>query len=138
MIWKVLEHTADYSFRVFGRDIKSLSINSITALTQSMYEIADLSDCDLSSKEIYIRSLNSDMLIIDILRELLYIIKTEKMLPVNTAIQRITNTDIEILIDFRRIIPADLEKVDIKAITYHKATIRKAGNKLQFDVVCDI
>ncbi|MBN1948841.1 MAG: archease [Candidatus Cloacimonetes bacterium] len=136
--WVVIPHTADYAVQVHGRDFPELASNCITALKESMYQLTDISRSSLSRKSLKIHSLDQNSLLIDLLREIHYLIISEKIIPISCNFSDWSEKNLKIYCFFRKIEAADVKIREIKAVTYHDAIILKEPRGLSIRIVCDV
>lgn len=138
MNWVVIPHTADYAFQVWGRDYPDLISNCLTALKESMYKLSATGNPTLSRKSWKIHSLDRNSLLIDLLREIHYLIISEKIIPVSCNLAFWTEQRLKITCVTRKIEAADVKIREIKAVTYHDASIKEEPRGLSIRIVCDV
>jgi len=138
--WNPLNHTSDYAFRVYGRTVKDLFINSVFALVESIFGNFKISDDQSTSinKAVNIESLDQETLIIDWLRNILELILFDNLIPINIVQLEIYSQNLSAQLKLTKI-PVDTSyNIDIKAITYHDVKIVLTEGLYQVDIVCDI
>ncbi|MBN2460381.1 MAG: archease [Candidatus Cloacimonetes bacterium] len=136
--WEVTDHTADYAFRVWGRSFEELFLNAITALQDSMYIRKRIDEATTYTKIITLTALDRTMLLVDLLREIHYLIVTEKLISQKVIFKILTDTYLSAEIRMRNLTEKDRKIVEIKAITYHKAIIYDRDGHKIINVICDI
>jgi len=138
MKWKILSHTADYAFRVYGEDVQELCLNSFLALKESMFHKSNVSKQVSGEKLIKLKATDPALLIIDLLREIHYLIVADKIFPVDLKIENYSNSKLTAKLEYRQIKPEDKLINEIKAITYHAAEIIRKDKILTIEIVCDV
>ena len=135
--YKLLEHTADLGINVWGKDLKSLFINSASAMYDIMADLKSIKH--VKSVRIKAQARDKDELLKNWLSELLYHFHVKGIL--------FSSFEIEELNDKRVISVAIGEKADknrhglkreIKAVTFHSLNISKTGEMLSTDIIFDI
>ncbi len=137
--YRIIDHTADFSYEVFGNNLEELFLNSAFALIEIMFgKRLPKFHPDLSGRKLKIdlKSNDQETLLIDWLREIHYLAIVE-----NEIIRKINNLIIK---DFTISAELEMQKIDqdpeneIKAITYSNIQIIKENGSLSFVVVCDV
>jgi SHS2 domain-containing protein len=131
--FELLSHTADFKFRVYGKDYKEILRNSLLALKNFWSPKLTKEKIE---EEIEINGLDLIDLFVNFLAEVLALTYIEK------AIFQIKNLELNLEKNFLK---AKLQgyrfqslKKDIKAITYHQAKLFKKNNKIIFEFIIDI
>jgi SHS2 domain-containing protein len=138
MKWKILPHTADYAFRVYGRDVQELCLNSFQALKESMFNKFSVSNQVSQVKLIKIEAAEPALLIIDLLREIHYLIVADKIFPIDLKIENLNNSSMSAKLKYRQLKPEDRVINEVKAITYHAVEIIRKDKVLMIEIVCDV
>ena len=138
MKWKVISHTADHAFRVYGKDFHELLYHAFTALLESFYGKVPQSQAEIFTLQIRIPRSDPAVMIIDFLREVHYQIVVEHKIPRKMKILENNNTDLIIELSFNKETDKIPKLIDIKAVTYHDVKIAKTGSELFLDVICDV
>ena len=136
--WEVISHTADYAFRIFGRSLEELINNAFSAFTASLFPTENAQSRSISETEIKVSSYEPALLVIDLLRELLYMVQSDNVFPLNFRMTKLNETEVVGYLNYRLRTPEDIQNVDIKAVTYHKARIEEMNDKFFMDIVCDV
>jgi SHS2 domain-containing protein len=136
--WKVISHTADHAFRVYGKDFNELLHNALIALLESFF--GEIPESHSGNQQLQIRIARSDpaVMIIDFLREVHYQIVAEHNIPLNIKIIDLNKSELVIELTFKQEIELIPKLIDIKAVTYHNIKIAKTGSGLFLDVICDV
>ncbi len=135
-IWQQLEHTADFAFRIFGRDPEDLLQNARTAFYEAVFDEFPQSG-KTSSQNFELHSPDQSLLVIDWLRELLYRLSVENKIIDSFQIIELSDTKFKAKCHMLKIKELSKEPF-IKAVSYHNAYIVEKNCLLQIDVVCDV
>jgi SHS2 domain-containing protein len=134
--WKLLEHTADIRLEVHGATLEDLFINAALGFTDLI-----LPDTKLTSQtevEISLEADSAEELLVDWLRELLFLHQTRKFTMINAQMITSSETNLEAKISFG-INPPEVEpSLEIKGVTYHGLSIIKDSEGYLAKIVFDI
>lgn len=130
--YEFLEHTADLKIRVYGKNLEDLINNSLLALKNFLKPKLISKKEDVS---INIKGRDVVFLLVDFLSEVLAQIYVKKAIFLKFESKKLTQNRIEGRLKGIKFI--SLQK-DIKAITYHQATIYQKNNKFVFEFIVDI
>ena len=139
-IYELIDHTADLSIKVYGKDLEELLKNCSAAM---MDVICDLNTIELKNQYSVSSSGNSEeQLLVNLLHELLYLHEVKKLLFCKFEFKindNIKNREVEgnvwgEEIDFSR---HDLLN-DIKAVTYSDLKVEHKNGKLSVNITFDI
>ena len=139
-IYELIDHTADLSIKVYGKDLEELLKNSSAAM---MDVICDLNTIELKNQYSVSSSGNSEEeLLVNLLQELLYLHEVKKRLFCKFEFKindNIKNREVEgnvwgEEIDFSR---HDLLN-DIKGVTYSDLKVEHKNGKLSAKITFDI
>ncbi len=139
-IYDLIDHTADLSIKVYGKDLEELLKNCSAAM---MDVICDLNTIELKNQYSVSSSGNSEEeLLVNLLQELLYLHEVKKLLFCKFEFKindNIKNREVEgnvwgEEIDFSR---HDLLN-DIKAVTYSDLKVEHKNGKLSVKITFDI
>lgn len=140
-----IEHTADWSIRVRGRNHAALFI----AAARGMFSLLAESPAELVAvRRVELTALDVETLLVDWLNELLYVAESEALLFVEFEIHRLEGVAIEAssavdadpvrLEATARGGPAPELKKTIKAATFSSLSIQRVPDGLQVDLVFDV
>ena len=133
--WTLLEHTADIRLEVHGATLEDLFINAALGFTDLI-----LPDTKLTSQaevEIRLEADSAEELLIDWLRELLFLNQTRKLAMIDAQMITFSETDLEAKVSFG--IPPDAEpSFEVKGVTYHGLSIVKNAEGYSVKIVFDI
>ena len=135
-----LDHTADISLRMYGKDLRELFQNAAAALFQCIGG----SDDARVSQWVYlsVEGIDREDLLINWLRELLYLFNARELFLSRFNIEEITDTWVKAKVGGE---PVDMERHrigrEIKAVTYHGVRVEKVlspSEHWEADVVFDV
>ncbi len=136
--YEIIEHTADLSFRVFGKTIQEIFENGAAALMELMFKASLQKETKLQEKEIRIDSLDTATLFIDWLREIHYLAVVEKKITKRIHITKLNDKTINAQVWTTGLNPEDKTIREIKAITFHNIKIIRKNDFMYVDIVCDV
>jgi SHS2 domain-containing protein len=135
--YELIEHTADFGLKVYGKNLAELFRNAAVALFENIGELRRVK----STKKIIIelKALNLDELFIGWLREMLYQFNGKEILLKDFKIKKISDTEISAEVFGEEL---DLGKhrlnKEIKAVTYHELSVKKTNFGYEAQVIFDI
>lgn len=134
--WRLLEHTADIRLEVHGATLEHLFINAALGITALI-----LPDTKLTSQmemEIRLEADSAEELLIDWLRELLFLNQTRKFAMIDAQMITFSENDLKAKVSFG-INPPDIEpSFEIKGVTYHGLSIIETSEGYSAKIVFDI
>lgn len=135
--YKLLEHTADLGIRVWGRDLKSLFINSASAMFELIAGIDSIKPAN--AVEITADAADRDELLKNWLSELLYHFHVKETLFSRFEIRELDDNSV-ISVARGEKIDKDRHKLkrEIKAVTFHGLDIHRQENILSTDIIFDV
>ncbi len=134
--WKLLEHTADIRLEVYGATLEDLFINAALGFSNIILPEAELiSETEL---EIKVEADSAEELLVNWLRELLFLNQTRKLIMTHAQVILFTEIDLLAKVSFT-IIPPEVESsFEIKGVTYHGLSIIKNSEGYSARIVFDI
>ena len=137
MTYKVIDHTADVCVRVSAKSLKDLLKNAAKAMMRIITNPEKVKP--MKSIKMSVKGDNKEEVLVKWLQEILYKVEVKKMLFKDFEILDINDKYVSGKAYGENI---DLKRHDllhqIKAITHHNLTIKKAKDKLTVDIVFDI
>ncbi|MEW5986206.1 MAG: archease [Chloroflexota bacterium] len=131
--FEIVEHTADWAIRVYGRDLRHLLLNAARGMTSLM--AADLEAIPLDTeRSLEWEAFDDETLLVDWLSELAYLAESEGLVFRDYALAEVAPRHWRAVV--RGGPAAELQK-HIKAVTYHNLEITKTAEGLQVTVVLD-
>lgn len=128
-----IEHTADWAYRIWGRNIEELFIQAALGL----YYLAGvkLADGEKVGLEIEVRGIDSESLLVAWLNELLHLHEMENLGFDQLEILKFEPTMLQAKLI---LCPVQEWLKDIKAATYHNIAIQKTEKGLEVTIVLDV
>ncbi|MFN2187250.1 MAG: archease [Candidatus Promineifilaceae bacterium] len=132
--YEIVEHTADWALRFWGRNLEELFTAAAIGMTRLM--VADTSSLSLDVKrEIELEAFDTETLLVDWLSELAYLAEDEGLV--------FRQFELKIRGTFRlsaSVLGGKAEELvkHIKAVTYHDLDIKKGDCGLEATVVFDV
>jgi SHS2 domain-containing protein len=137
--YKSFDHTADIGVEVTGRTKKELFVNAAYALFDVMIESKTGEASEKQHKQITIEGADPADLLINFLRELLYLFNGEKFITDGCEIIKFANKEIQARLtgeSFNR--KKHLIKTEIKAVTYSGAQVEKLKIGWRARIIFDV
>jgi SHS2 domain-containing protein len=137
--YKFFDHTADIGIEVTGRTRKELFINATAALLDVMIENKTSRAAAKQHKKITIEGADVADLLINFLRELLYLFNGEKFVTGSCEIIEFTNKKLHARLtgtSFNS--KKHLFKKEIKAVTYSGLTVEKYKTGWRARIIFDV
>lgn len=132
--FEVVDHTADWALRVFGRDLEELLTNA--ALGMSSLMVGDLSALSLEvERQLTFDAFDTETLLVDWLTELAYWAEDEALVVGQVMLSEVTETHFSAVVRAGK--TAELEK-HIKAVTYHNLEVVETAEGLEVTIVFDV
>lgn len=135
--YKLLDHTADFGIEVIGTDLKELFVNAALAMFDLITDCSDLTSKNKS--ELQIKGSDYSDLMVNWLRELLYLWNGQKMLIKKIAISSISDKKLLASITYDQFNP-DIHEVknEIKAVTYHQINVKQISDGWKAKIIFDV
>ncbi len=135
--YKSLEHTADLGIRVWGKDIKSLFINSASAMYDLIVDAKTVRP--VKSIKIIVKAQDRDELLKNWLSELLYYFHVKETIFCRFDIVKLDKKNVASIAIGEKIDKSRHSlKHEIKAVTFHGLNIHKIDNRISTDIIFDI
>ena len=136
--YKLFDHTADIGVEVIGRTRKELFINAAEALFDVMLENKAVREAAKQQKKISVEGADVSDLLINFLRELLYLFNGEKFITVRCEIMKFANKELQARLtgeSFNN--KKHVIKNEIKAVTYSGLTIERVKADWRARIIFD-
>ncbi len=127
-----LEHTADWAFRAYGRDLPELYENAAYALF-ALEGVRD--DRATIAREVQVSGIDYESLLVNWLSELLYLQETRGETYTRFTIESLQPTALRAKVEGA---PSGPLNKFVKAITYHNLKIEQKPEGWQATVVVDV
>ena len=135
--YRLIDHTADVGIHVFGADAGELFENAALALFDVLTDPSSLKE----SRTYSISCQGQDWpdLMVNWLRELLYLWTGEQVLVKSVAVDRLLEYDISATIGVDPYDPdRHVIKEEIKAVTYHQIDVQKKSTGWESKIIFDV
>jgi SHS2 domain-containing protein len=127
-----IEHTADWAFRAFGKDLKELFENAAYAL----FALEGALDVPSTlTRKVHVQGIDREALLVNWLSELLFLQETKRETYQSFDITALSDTSLDALVQGAASEP--LTKF-IKAVTYHDLKIQQTESGWEATVVVDV
>jgi SHS2 domain-containing protein len=137
MKYRLIDHTADFGIHVFGTDPKALFANAAYALFDMITDIGTLQG--ENEKKISVSGDDWPDLIIDWLREILFLWNGNEMLVKKADIISLSENNLSATVFYDRYDPDRHDiKIEIKAVTYHQVQVTAGPSGWEARVIFDI
>ena len=137
--FELVEHTADYAIVARGSELRELIQNAGRGMISLMVEAEAVAAT--SQVEFTAEAESPERLLLQCLRELLYLEEDEGLVPVDFAVTELCEDPPEAKCT-AAVAPIDQERphllVGIKAVTYHALHIAATPEGLQVQIVFDV
>jgi SHS2 domain-containing protein len=133
------DHTADIGVEIYGQTRKELFANAACALTDILFDLHRQAQAKGRQKEISIEGADTADLLINYLRELLYLFNGEALVFYNCSILNLSNKRLtaNVIVE-----PFDKKKhmlkTEIKAVTYHLVKVEKIKTGWKARIIFDV
>jgi SHS2 domain-containing protein len=135
--YRVFDHTADLGIDVSGKTLADLYGNAALALFDIMVEPAGMQVVE--NREIEIHGADPTDLFVNFLREMLYLFNGEGLVLTSCRVAHIDERSLSAHIRCGRYdARTHRVKTEIKAVTYHQATVMKTARGWQGRVIFDV
>jgi protein archease len=137
MAYELIDHTADIGIRVTEPTIKALFQTAALAMFKQITDTSKLSGTH--TKEIHVKGIDQSDLLINWLRELLWCWTIDNCLVREITINSINNDHLSATISYDEFNPKTHEILkDIKAVTYHGASVDLTDDGWQATIIFDV
>jgi SHS2 domain-containing protein len=140
MGYKFVEHTADIAVSIFAKTLEGLFLSAAESFKKILAD--NISNFNITSKNILLTSNSVENLLIEFLNELNYYYSAKRLIYYNYSLFTISkknnNVDLQSIINFAY--PTDDSKIkhEIKAVTYHNIKIIKTSKSFKTKIIFDI
>jgi SHS2 domain-containing protein len=135
--YTLIDHTADFGIHVYGSDSKELFANAAWALFDLITEIDKLAGLD--SCRIEVSGDDWSDLMVNWLREMLYLWNGKELLVKNARILFLSETELTATVEFDLFNPVrNVINTEIKAVTYHQIQVNSSPSGWEAMIIFDI
>jgi len=135
--FEFIDHTADVGVRVWGTTLRELFSNAAYAMFSIIANLGSVEE--VSSRSIEVKSRNYEELLVEWLRELLYISTVKEQLFKRFEIEELADTRLKSTCWGE---PIDLSRhelhTEVKTVTYHQLSIKRSLQGWEAQIVFDI
>lgn len=132
--FEIIDHTADWSIRVWGRDLAQLLFRAAYGMNSLL--VTDLTTIPAEQqRSLELNSDDSESLLVEWLGELAYWTETEGLVFCQFDLQEVSPTHLRAVVAGSR--PEQLQK-HVKAVTYHQLQIIETEQGLEATIVFDV
>lgn len=122
--YRLIDHTADLGVEIWAADPQALFIRAARTLFDLLVGGRGQSRSGAEPRRLTIQGQDQADLMINWLRELLYIWNAEQQVLTGVRIETLSDTEISAQVAFERFAPRHHEaRHDIKAVTYHQTAV---------------
>ncbi|MCI0478523.1 MAG: archease [Anaerolineales bacterium] len=129
-----IPHTADWSFRAFGRDQRELFENAAHAIF-ALEGARARADANETARDVFVTALDYESLLVNWLTELLWLQESHREMYRHFDITALSPTELRAQVFGAPFI--ELNKI-IKAVTYHNLKIEQMAERWQVTIVVDV
>lgn len=135
--YKLIDHTADFGIQVFGSNPKALFTNAAYALSDLLTDINFLNG--QNKRQITVTGSDWPDLMVNWLRELLYLWAGNELLVKSAKVQKITASEINAILCYDAYDPGrHVIKNEIKAVTYHQIQVAPYPRGWEARIIFDV
>jgi len=135
--YKVLDHTADIRIEVWGKTKKELFANAVQALFDLMFDIQYINTVE--EKNVKINGADIEDLLVNFLREVLYLFNGKRWLVKKCKLLEMKSGQIVAQLQGE---PYNSDKhqlkTEVKAVTYHRLSVKKMAQGWKAKVIFDV
>ena len=135
--YRVIDHTADLGLQIFGQTVAELFVNGVYALFDLMTDLEQVQ----STAERIVTATGTDWpeLWVNYLRECLYVFNGEGLLIRECVILSLDQSQVTARLRGEPFDPVRHQiKREIKAVTYHQATVQSTAQGWKGEVILDV
>jgi SHS2 domain-containing protein len=134
--WSFAPHTADLRLLVKGVNPEQLFFNAAAAMTGAIYP--DTDDAADAEFEIAVQAENPEDLLVDWLRELLFIIETREFVPTALRFDSFSENSLTATVAGHCRSQEESPEIEIKGVTYHGLSLKHGEGGFEAQMVFDI
>jgi len=132
--FEIVDHTADWAVRVYGRSFTQLLLHAATAMNSLM--VADLLTIpQAEERHLSLEAFDAESLLVEWLGELAYLAEMEQLVFPQCELHHVSSTRLSATVRGGR--APELQK-HIKAVTFHNLEIIHTEEGLEVTIVFDV
>jgi len=133
----LIDHTADLGLEVFGKTGEELFANAASAVCELMLDIENPEPTAV--REISVEGTDREDLLVNFLREVLFLFNGEKMVPTSFIIEELDDRHLRGKVRVAAYDPARHRvKREVKAVTYHGTEVVETPTGWRARVIFDV
>ncbi len=139
MPYKFIEHTADVAAEISGESLTEIFLTAYEVWKKIVVDSFEI--LTEQKKEIQLFAQSNEVLLVEFLNELNYLLFTKKWFCLNISLLEIIEEDngIKLIASLEGgTIDPEFIKIEIKAVTFHNLKIEKIGELFRTIIVFDI
>ena len=135
--YRFIDHTADFGLHIFGATRRELYENAALALFDQIVDAETV--VGRASDDLTIEGTDRTDLMVNWLRELLYLWTGEEKLVKTVRVRRLSNRDLAAAITHDAFDSGRHEiKTEIKAVTYHQSQVYQTPDGWEAKIIFDV
>jgi SHS2 domain-containing protein len=135
--YHIFDHTADLGVDIYGKTLQELYANAAFAIFDIITDLHRVKT--LESREITIEGAGREDLLINYLREILYLFNGERLLLKECVVTEVDRQSLKGIVSGERFNPQKHSiNTEIKAVTYHQTSIRQTPKGWRGRVIFDV
>ena len=135
--YKLFDHTADLGVEIYGKTVNELFANAAFSVFDIITELKHVTPT--MERQVVVEGEGWEDLLVNYLREILYLFNGEGLLLKEYSILKIGARRLEVMVKGERFDPAKHRiNTEIKAVTYHQATVRETPDGWVGRVIFDV
>jgi len=131
---EIVEHTADWSLRVRGEDLRELFSNTAVGMAMLMVEDPGALGDDFE-QSLDLEAYDAESLLVDWLNELAYLAEMKQVVITQVEIEMIGERQLKATVRGGK---APVLDKHIKAVTFHNLAIEETASGLEVTIVFDV
>jgi SHS2 domain-containing protein len=135
--YKVFDHTADLGLDIYGKTVEELFANAAFAIFDNITNLENVQT--VVERKITVEGDGWEDLLVNYLREILYLYNGEELLLKEFSIMEIDSRHLEGQVS-GEFYASSKHRIhaEIKAVTYHQASVRETPEGWVGRVICDV
>jgi len=137
MRYEIIDHTADFGIEVWGADLKELFENAAYAMFDTLTDTEELNA--LSEISVNVTGEDWPDLMVNWLRELLYLWAGKGLLVKTARISSISEYALSAVVKYESFVPGrHLIKSELKSVTFHQFSVEPEETNWKARIIFDV
>jgi SHS2 domain-containing protein len=132
--FEIVDHTADWAIRVWGRDFRALLLNAAWAVNSLLVSRPETVPARIE-KQFALEAIDRESLLVEWLSELAYFAEMEGLVFSSLELPEVSSTALSARVRGDKV--QEMQK-HIKAVTYHNLAVTETERGLETTVVLDV